>query len=741
MFKKEWKSIFKNPKLVISIIGILFIPVLYGGMFIWAFFDPYGHLENMPVAVINNDDGAEMNGESLELGEELVNNLKENKEFNFKFVDHETGYKNLENKEYYMLVEIPASFSENAITLLDDQPKKLELKYVPNEGYNFLSSQIGNSAMQRIQTAIQEQVTQTYAKTMFDSITKMADGYQTADESSGELLAGAEDLDNGAATLNENLETLAEKQVGFSQGVDTLASGSNEIQTGVHSLVDGLGQLASGQTQLIDGSTQAESGSESLQTGIEQVHQGLTAVLEKMGEATAGTQQLKEGSDALATGLNQLQTGANDATQGATDVKDGIAALKDQLASVLATLPEENQALLNQAIDQLASGIATLEAGNQSIAAVAGELASGSEEISSNLSALNQGQLAIQSGVEELNGGAAELEAGAGKLVDGQRQLTSGLTTFSNKLNEAKAGGDQLLAGTGALTGSVGQLEDASKALADGSSQLADGSLQLADGTSKLKDGTQEFNNELHDAASESDGLHPTEDTYNMVASPVKVGKEEINAVPNYGTGFTPYFLSIGLFVGALTLTVIYPLRDPVGIPRSGFSWFLSKYSVFLIVGIIQSLLASGLILLLLDIEVSSVPLFILFTIITSLAFMALIQFLVTTMDNPGRYLAIIIMILQLTSSAGTFPVELIPEPLQTITNYLPMTYAIRGFKEVISTGNFSLMWDNAFVLIGFMIVFLLLTFLYFIIKYKKDYSLNKNETEENDSDQKPVLS
>src|SRR5699024_4336839 len=127
---------------------------------------------------------------------------------------------------------------------------------------------------------------------------------------------------------------------------------------------------------------------------------------------------------------------------------------------------------------------------------------------------------------------------------------------------------------------------------------------------------------------------------------PVKVENEKINEVPNYGTGFSPYFLSLGLFVGALLLSIVYPLREPAATPTNGTNWFFRKFTVLFIIGVLQAFIASGILLIGLGLEVQSVPLFILFAVITSLVFITLIQFLVTCFDDPGRFVAILILIL-----------------------------------------------------------------------------------------------
>lgn len=195
-----------------------------------------------------------------------------------------------------------------------------------------------------------------------------------------------------------------------------------------------------------------------------------------------------------------------------------------------------------------------------------------------------------------------------------------------------------------------------------------------------------------------------------------------MNEVSNYGTGFAPYFLSLGLFVGALLLSIVFPLKEPASIPKSGMNWFISKFSIIGVVGVLQGIVAATVLLLGLGLQVESTFYFYLFTIITSITFVALIQLLVTTLGDPGRFVAIIVLILQLTTSAGTFPLELIPSALQPFNSLLPMTYSVQGFKAVISSGDYSFMWHNAYILLSFAVVCAVGTILYFSKMHKNQF-------------------
>ncbi|WP_170958742.1 YhgE/Pip family protein, partial [Bacillus pseudomycoides] len=266
-------------------------------------------------------------------------------------------------------------------------------------------------------------------------------------------------------------------------------------------------------------------------------------------------------------------------------------------------------------------------------------------------------------------------------------------------------GVNALLDGSQKISGGLGQFVDPKGDFQSGLARLQDGSGQVTNGLGEANDGSKELATKLGEGAEKTSETKGDENKYDMFASPVKVETEKVTEVPNYGTGFTPYFLSLGLFVGALLLSIVFPLRETVGIPKSGFSWFVSKFGVLLTVGVIQALVADAVLLLGLGVEVQSVPYFILFSIITSLAFIALVQFLVTTFSDAGRFIAILTLILQLTTSAGTFPLELIPKPLQIFNAWFPMTYSVSGYKAVISSGDYSFMWQNAGILMMFIVL------------------------------------
>lgn len=723
LLKAELAAIVREKKLLIPIVAVLFVPILYAGMFLWAFWDPYERLEELPVAVINEDQGATFEGTELTLGDELVTKLQESNDFEFHFVQKAEGEKGLKEQKYYMLVEIPSHFSEHATTLMDEHPKKLELVYVPNESYNFLSSQIGETAMIKIQQSLQEKITETYAETMFDKITELADGMEQASDGAIKINDGAFALHDGSLELKDHLHQLADKSFEFNEGVGKVGKGSKEVETGANQLFHGLSALLDGQQQLEASANKIMEGNNDLAKGISETKAGLKQAQSSMPQLIDGTEKLADGSESLATGLKQWEQQAVSAATGAEQVNKGMEDLQQQLLQLLPMLPAEQQQMFKGTLQQLVDGSKGVADGVDSLSRAAGEIALQSTAISDNLKDVNKGQQTLKDGIDQLAAGSEQLESGSETILNGQQQFRAGMMLFGDQLAVAKGGSAELATGTETLSKGTKQLKVGSTALVDGTGQLAKGSDGLSSGTTELVEGTEELSVKLADGAAEVSAVRGDKNTYGMMAKPVEVQQEKFNEVPNYGTGFSPYFLSLGLFVGALLLSIVFPLTEPAAIPKSGVHWFLSKFAVLLGIGIIQALLADALLLFGLKLEVENVPLFVLFSIVTSLTFIALIQFLVTLFDNPGRFVAIIILIMQLTTSAGTFPLELIPKVLQPFHTFLPMTYTVQGFKTVISSGDIGFMWQNVIVLFVFILISIVGTLGYFNYKHKRKFA------------------
>lgn len=665
-FTHELAAIVRNPKTLIPVVGVLMIPVMYSGMFLGAFWDPYGKMDKLPVAVVNADAGAVSEGQAIHIGQDFVEELKQNASFDWQFVDRDEAEKGLNDHSYYMAIEIPENFSEQTATLTREKPSPAEIVFLKNEGTNFLASQIGNNAVERLRTELGQEVTKAYARTVLDQMSALADGIGAASNGAGELAAGAADAKNGAALLKENLHKLATGSVTMQQGIDKLASGVSALEQGAADARKGSGGLA-------DGLAQLDSAKSQLVSGAGDVDQGAKALAAGLDASAAGAEKLQSSAAALSAGLSKL------------------AEAKPELAD------DASFKQLLAASKQLAAGASEAQAGQEKLA------------------------------------------TGADTLSEGAHRLAGGLTAFGDKLSATADGGKQLATGADRLYSGAAQLNKGMdelsykfQAIADGSGQLDQGAADMANGLIKLADGTGQLSDKLSNAANQTSGVvgGREDGVVDMFANPVGLDVVKTTEVANYGTGFAPYFLSLGLFVGALLLTVVYSVKEPAVAPKSAWSWFTSKAMTLVLIGTVQALIADAVLIYGIGLEVQSMSAFVLFSIVTSVTFMSIIQLLVSTMGNPGRFLAIILLIFQLTSSGGTFPLEMIPSWLQNVSSWLPMTYSIDGFRSIISSGDFAAMRSDAGVLAIYIAAFAIMTFLFFFVSHRKQQQASAKLTQ-----------
>lgn len=381
MVKQEWKSLWCNKILMIVLVFIIAIPAIYTTLFLGSMWDPYGKLDNLPVAVVNLDEPVEYEGETLNVGKNLVDKLKDDGSLCFNFTDADQAERGLENGTYYMVITVPKNFSENATTLMDAVPKKMELDYKTNPGTNYIAMKMSETALEKIKTSVAQEVTKTYAETIFDKISEAGDGMKDAADGAGEIYDGTEKLSDGNKTISDNLKTLSEGTLTFkdgtselkvglssyldgvnqlsdgsttlANGADTLLTGALKLNEGANSLSDGTKTLTSGTATLESGAKTLESGLKTYTDGVKQANDGAAALNANSSALTAGAQQLTAGNEQLSSGSSQLLAGLN---QMSSTVKNGlpsedtITQLSDGLDTYSAAIGQMNDELQNTSL-------------------------------------------------------------------------------------------------------------------------------------------------------------------------------------------------------------------------------------------------------------------------------------------------------------------------------------------------------------------------------------------------------
>ncbi|MGQ7340427.1 YhgE/Pip family protein [Streptococcus suis] len=802
------KNIFKKPMTLITILGVACVPALYNISFLTSMWDPYGRLDQLPVAVVNQDQSASFQDQTLTIGDDMVDNMKESQSLDFHFVSEKDAEKGLEEGDYYMVITLPEDLSEKASSLLTDQPEPITISYQTSKGHSFVASKMGESAMEKLKSSVSETITKTYTTAVFDSMREIQTGMVEAADGSQQLTDGASQLESGSQTLSNGLTTLttsgqalvtganqlATGVVSYTDGVNQVASGSQTLSSGLMTYTNGVASLASGAEQLNANSSQLIAGVGQLQTGASQVEQLVTganqlqAGLEQLASSTSLSAEQSSQIQALLTGLPQLQAAINQLNDSLSSI-GGVAVDTSTLSSLLTEMGAQAQGLLtaaqadktasiealqatatyqNLTADQQAelvgalqnspsttmtgaqtilgqlsqlsqalsslqslSGMATqmtqLQSAVGQINTAANQALPGAttaiENLSSSLSqvdtALNQqvlsGTQALTSGVNQLqtqlSNGASQLMSGVTVYTAGVAQLAEGGAQLVANNSSIQSGGSQLTSGlailatnSSQLVSGSGQLASGSQQLIAGADQLASGGQTLTNGISSLRTGSETLTNSLSSASQQLSVISVEDKNAQAVSQPVTLEHSDQDDVKTNGVGMAPYMVSVALMVAALSANVIFVKHIDNRSYKNRWDWAKGK---LLLNGTIASLAALILygVLRLIGIDPAHPMATLGLILLASWTFMALVTALVGWNNRFGSFASLILLLLQLGSSAGTYPIELSPRFFQVIQPYLPMTYSVSGLRQTISmVGNSShQVWMLSLFLVGFM--------------------------------------
>lgn len=710
VFKKDAGYFLKNRMLIVTFLGVSIVPMLYGSFLIKGNWDPYGQLQDLPVAVVNLDKGADYQGKAMNVGEEFVTELKENETFDWRFVSAQAAREGMVSNRYYATITIPEDFSEHAASLTSETPEKADIVFESNSFYNFISGQISENATKELRNKLSQNLTEAYSRSMLSEFTTLSSGLSRLAAGASDLHKGAVQLQDGAGTLHAKLQELSGGAAKLHSSIGQLEEGAAQLNAGLSKLSGSAEALSSGASQLGTASTQLQLGADKLADGAGQLKDGIRSAKDGADGLYAGMKQTAAGSKQLETGLTASSAASEALADGSAEVAAGLRQLADGHAELAAD-----------------PAVQKLLAASQAAADGAKELSKGQQQLLAGSRTLNAGQQKLLAGSKQLSSGESQLLQSASQLASAQDQLRDSLEQMAAKFpafvsgsKQLGQGAAQLAQGAEQLESGIGRFESGGAALASGTAQLAAGAGELHAGADKLASGSRQLADKLADAAEQTASLNADEQTIQMIAEPVTIVANDDRKVRLYANGIAPYFLSMALFAGSLVFTTMFSARQSSAAEADGFPLFLSKLLTFGLMSLAQSLILSTVILYVLGLKVQSVPLFYLYTVLTGFTFMFVVQAFVTWLDNPGRFAVLLLMIFQLVSSAGTFPYELLPGWAQAMNPWLPMTYSIRGYRAVISSGDFAHMWAQAGRLAIYIVIFVILTGLYFAVTKKR---------------------
>jgi putative membrane protein len=679
----------------IAVFGIAIVPLLYSSLYLLAFWDPYGRMDKLPVAVVNEDNGAMLNGKPVNYGKDIVNKLTDDHSLEWSFTANSPAMNGLTGDKYYMVLRIPADFSKDITSVSTDQPKRAQLDFIPNQGKSYLASQIVGRVQDDVATALDKQFSKGYISTLLSAIGKEANGLSTISTNASKLEKGANQVASGAASVNSGA-------VDAKSGADELVKALSQITPASSQLATGLSQTAAASEKIQSGVGSAGKAISTIQNGVSQMAGPSSEFASGMNNLSAGTgklvdssNQLKDASSQAANAANSISQGLQGAAPGATQLSQGLTNVNSLLSQSGASDPNVIQAL--QIVKQLLPPAQNLATSLNQLNTGSSQLTSSLNQITGGESGLNSGLLQYQDSLVKMNQATKSFTGNIGKMNDGLSQVESGLSQANNGLGKLASSLNQLTTGATRLHTGLAAIATGSNSLNSGLASLQSGTQALSVGSSKLAANEQVFAGKVGEA-SELAKVTTTSTTASVMASPIQSITHALNPVSKYGQGFVPYFVPLSLWVGAIMLTFLVRLREGRWrlSPVPGPVVALGKLVLLWILAAFQAIIASVVVVYGLGLSVEHVSWFFGFNIFTSITYASVMFLFIALLGtSKGRFAGIIMLVLQLTSSGGTFPIDLVPSFFQAVHPYVPMSYAVDELRNIIAIHSTSTTWQT----------------------------------------------
>lgn len=683
IFRRDINRLSHNMVAMIVTIGVCLIPSLYAWFNIAANYDPYANTGNIKIAVANADKGTENEfiGE-LNAGKEIVQNLKENKDLGWKFTNKEKAVEGVKSGKYYAAIVIPEDFSASLVSILSGDMKQPQFEYYLNEKKNAIAPKVTDTGASTIQTQVNEEFIAAAA----GSVSKILG--QTAEQMGTQVDTVQESLIAKMQTAEENLE---EYQVVL-ENLNKTIDGSDDLINGTQETLDALkSAVASGAKSMNNGTDILAS----VRNSVGALSVGLSDGLTQGADALSGI------SSAVGTDLGKL----NEKVQNVNEkIGNTITSMQDLISKneeILTVLRELDNQVPGNPLSEI---IEKLETENQRHKEILKNLQTGNNSIgnavNTSVQGLNQIASVIQDGQKNLQTSRASFEK---NVLPSLNQSLDSFAQLSGKVSGVLAGvepsAEQLKNVTGDLKQTLSDtktaMESTKEALDDVQKKLNTaitdlGALQSSDIYLSLKELTKKDTGEV------AEFMH----------SPVQLETKSFYRVENYGSAMAPFYTNLAIWVGGIVLIAIFKMEVDKDEKIKSFTvtqGYFGRWILYITTGLIQALIICLGDIYLLKIQCKNPAAFIFAGLFASFVYVNLIYALSITFKHIGKALSVILVILQIPGSAGTYPIEMTPAFFQFVHPLLPFTYGINAMREAIAGIYGMHYWKNILCLAVFL--------------------------------------
>ncbi|MHB9925552.1 YhgE/Pip domain-containing protein [Clostridium botulinum] len=701
IYKRDLQNIITNWVAIVVMLGLMILPSLYAWFNIKSSWDPYSNTKSISVAVVNKDKAASFKGQSINVGEELVNKLKMNKNIGWKFVDEKEAEKGVKYGKYYASIMIPEDFSYKILSITRDKQEKPTLIYSVNEKSNAVAPKITSKGV----TTIQSEVTKTFVKTVNGIIFEMFNKLGIELEKGKPKL---KDLMNMIFYVNDKIPEINASIDKLEKGAITLEEFIEKINKDIPLIKDTINR--------------ALSAGDKTKLFLSKSKEGINNVAPYIKQDLIIARKINSTAEVLIEeGVDLIGKNSSKARENLLSSKDKLTNVKEILNSILELIDIINKDKKNIIMNDFENKIKDMkERVNNKI-----------ENINTVISSIDRGEKVSVEVLNRLNNKANGIDSILEKTIEDfnpqivpaiNNVLNDLIVVADNTIQLLKNANENLPGATELLDKGYTGAEKGIKGIKILKSNLPSIEKSIGEVSNKLKtlDDDEKLNEIIKlmksNAKIESD----------FISNPVEIKENRIYPIPNYGSAMAPFFTTLSLWVGALILVSILSVevKDIKGAKKlKVHEKYFGRYFTFMTIAIFQALIVSLGDIYLLKVYVSNKSIFILFSIFISIIFSMIIYTLVSVFGNVGKALGVILLVLQISASGGTFPIEVTPRFFQRINPLLPFTYAVSGMREAVGGVIEGILLRDIIILL----IYFTLSILLALLLKKKLEKVNKN--------------
>ncbi|GAB2759499.1 YhgE/Pip domain-containing protein [Salinifilum aidingensis] len=629
----------------LALVAVTLVPLLYGALYIYANWDPYGRLDGVPAAVVINDAGAQRDdGSRLQAGQKVYDELTSSDAFSWEKTTEQRARNGVAHGDYSFALVVPHDFSAALLSPGDFEPRRAQLGVITNDANNYLVGTIADRVASQVQRAVATDAGSEAAE-------QLLMGFGTVHDKTARAADGARQLADGAHQLDD--------------GIDQARQGSGELSSGAHELLDGQQQLAGGADQLADGSAELHTGLGQLAERTSSLPQQTQQLAEGSEKVAEGNQELAARAEELGSASQQLAAHTDEVQQRTAETLREAGVDEEQVQRIIADLDDNPVSNANDEVQQQVSRVRALADGSRQVA---------------------DGNQALAEAAPQMTSAIQQAHRGAGRLADGAQELQRGQHEALSGTRELASGADQLHSG-------AGQLDAGSDRLVDGSDELA----------SQLRSGVDDIPNP--DARTRT----ATADT---IGDPVGIDEAAQTEAGTYGAGLAPYFLGLALWIGGFVLFLLMRPLSQRALAAGTPAWrvALGGWLPAAVVGVVQAVLLYVVVAHGIGVTPAHPWWTLGFLLLTSFAFTAVVHALNAAFGPKGKFIALVVLVLQLVTAGGTFPWQTTPEVLHPLHAVLPLGYVVDALRQLIYGGVLGEAGTAALVLGGYLVAGLLLS-------------------------------